>query len=154
MSDEWQSSIETATHLQCLTCSATIILEDANDKCNCYMNATAIRAKNAPIIKAAKDDFKKHKDETEFPADKKSDILKILQKYFADTGAAPHAFCAPAKNPVEAMKLIEEMYSTVKNKAKKVKLINHMTEADYDKWKSAVKLIFEAHARKDVYSVL
>ena len=118
------------------------------------MNATAIRAKNAPIIKAAKDDFKKHKDETEFPADKKVDILKILQKYFADTGAAPHAFCAPAKNPVEAMKLIEEMYATVKNKAKKVKLINHMTEADYDKWKSAVKLIFEAHARKDVYSVL
>ena len=154
MSDEWLKSIETPSHLLCLTCQNAVILQDPNDNCNCSMNAIAIRIKNAPIIKTAKDDYKKYKEEAEFPADKKSEIVKILHNYYSDAGLSPHLLCAPAKNPVEAMKLIEEMYAMTKNRAKKQKLIGYMTESDSDKWKASTKLIFEAHARKDVYSVL
>jgi len=65
------------------------------------MNAIAIRLKNAPMIKTAKDDY------------------KILHNYYSDAGLSPHSLCAPAKNPVEAMKLIEEMYAMTKNNRQK-----------------------------------
>jgi hypothetical protein len=81
-------------------------------------------------------------------------VASVLNLSYSDAGLSPHSLCAPAKNPVEAMKLIEEMYAMTKNRAKKQKLIGYMTESDSDKWKASTKLIFEAHARKDVYSVL